>query len=377
MINNIKLMFKYLLFFYNKMYDIFINIMDNIIKNLIVTDSIAENNMTTIDSIIQRNVLYGIKSYYYLTPWIIMSASVNENIFETNIKPTIHLLMLFNLLDIINKHKNQVTLDVLILFIDDVFKNINFDNYNNYHDIKTYEQYVIDINSINKQENDIFLMEISIVISIVESDYENMLNLSSQFIKKITNNGIKILSFISLSILMYYAKKYYLNKNNSDPEKWLDMLLDQFLNSTIDKYINDIQYTDKKKFTLMLINYKSHMPDKNDDEYIPLSHVRIEHLENIFCDKIDEKNNYIPGSTADQLLLISYDFFINAKNWYGSLTSNCLSFCQTRCVNLFGSIFYYFVNKNVVMFNKFDKIKLDNDIIVTIKLFESFINRAI
>jgi hypothetical protein len=374
--------------------------MDNIIRNLIVSDTIAEHSIESYNAYSVLELYQDSYAYYYLTPWLVMKASVINNIFDYAIKPTIQLLILFNVIDLIHKSKKKINSDDILLFVDEVFLNIKLENYSHYYDIETYRDYKNN-KIFNRNINDTFLLEISIVIALVTSNFDDMLKLSSEFIIKISDNDIKKLSFISLSIFMFYAKTYYINndsesnnnsesksdndgesdsnnnKNNNctkcEKNKWIDLLLDQFLSSHIDRFIK-VKYVNKKKFTLMLINYKSQLDEKAVYISVPMPHIRIKNLENIFCDKLGEDHRYIPGSTSDQLLLLSYDFFVTANNWYGNLTNNNLSYCQTRFVNLFSSLFYYITNKNINMHNKFSNINLfEDDIENTIVLFNSFI----
>lgn len=344
--------------------------MDNIIKNLIITDTIAEQSDKINNSLALQEIHQTPKAYYYLIPWLILNSNIKNNIFDYTINSSIPLIMFLKVFELVINKNNLSTA------IDEVLNNIQLNNYQHYHNIASYNNYKNN-HTFDKEINDTFLLEISAVIALLISDYKKMLKTSSEFITSITNNDIKKLSFVSLSILMFYAKTFYLTIDDSyNQSKWIDLLLDQFLNYTIDKYIN-VNYTEKKKFTLMLISYKSHINNKSSDILLPLPHVRISSLENIFCDKLNKNHYFIPGSTSDQVLLISFDFFITADNWFGNLTNNCLTYCQNRHINLFGSLFYYLVNKNTIIYDKFLKFNLvDDEIVDLIDLFNSIINHT-
>jgi hypothetical protein len=335
--------------------------MDNIIKNLVVTDSIAKT-MYDITCEYITDPFYNVKNAYYnLTPLLIVQANFLFNIYEDiAVKPTIEFLILMNLLETYSNDKtknNNVKYDEnkIIDTINEIFKNIKLEYYETYRDLITFKNYFNNNKNIDKTLNDTFLMNVAIFIGIINQNLDETLNLASKFIEKITDNDIKKLSFISLTIFCHYCYKFFMKDKNYSKEKWIGYLIDLFIEKIIDKYIT-VDLANKKKFIFMLIKYKSDI----DDSKLPiLPHLRINKLSNYFCTPIAETIDYCPGNTSDQLLLLSYDFFTLSKTWISNMTYNCLIYGDVRNVNLFGSFFYNMTHPNDDMYKLFKKMNID------------------
>ena len=335
--------------------------MDNIIKNLAVTDSIAKT-MYDITCQYISDPFYNVKNAYYnLTPLLIVQTNFLLNIYEDiGIKPTIEFLILMNLFETYCndkiKYKNiEYDENKIIEIINEIFTNIKLEHYETYRDLNTFTNYFNNKN-IDRTQNDTFLMNVAIFIGLMNENLDNTIILSSKFIEKITDNDIKKLSFISLTIFCHYCYKFFMkNEGNYSKEKWISHLIDLFIQNIIDKYIT-IDLANKKKFMFMLIKYKSDI----DDTSLPiLPHLRINKLSNHFCTPIVDTVDYCPGNTSDQLLLLSYDFFILSDSWLGNMTYNCLIYGDARNINLFGSFFYNMTHPKNEMYKLFKKMNID------------------
>jgi hypothetical protein len=337
--------------------------MNNIIKNLVTTDSVAKT-MYDITSKYIEDPFYNVKNAYYnLTPLLIVQANFLLNIYDDiDVKPTIEFLILMNLLetycnDKINNSSVKYDENKIIETINDIFKNILLEHYSTYRDLNTFTNYFNNNENIDKSINDTFLMNVAIFIGLINENLEETIHLASRFIEKITDNDIKKLSFISLTIFCYYCYKSFIDSNDIySKEKWISHLIDLFIQNIIDKHI-DVNIVNKKKFIFMLIKYKT---DIDDGKLHLLPHQRINRLNYHFCTPIAETKDYCPGNTADQLLLLSYDFFVSSESWIGNLTYNCLVYGDARNINLFGSFFYNMTHPKDDMYKMFKKINMDN-----------------
>lgn len=326
--------------------------MENIIRNLIVTDVIANHNVKYHKQL--EELQYITTGYHIFSPNFIIAAMTTHNIFEIQGQPSLVLKIFLSCIEEIIKNNivitNKIINENIINFIQ-----LNGIGENNEISFFGYDKIYYDSflnKKINKKNNNIFLLEIAILISLFIDDFDTLINFLVKYISAITNNTIKILSFISIGIFGFYAKEFYKTKNSIyEPNKWMDRLLDLFINNTIDTYLNiKINYTDKKKFMFMLIKYLSNISSNKYDQ----PYQRIRELNDCFCVKIEDTERFIPGFTADQLFIISYDFFKNSQNWLHLISFNCLTYTELKRVNFISSWYYFLINPDNKMFLRFD-----------------------
>jgi hypothetical protein len=194
-------------------------------------------------------------------------------------------------------------------------------------------------------------MYAAFIIAIKTDDYNKLLEDTIKFIKECSTNGLKILSFLSITNFLYYAKTFGLTGDEQyAKDKWLPMLKDQIMDGDLDKYIQSIvNKTDKKRFIVMLLQYENMNMDKNMYGYN-----RLRELDDCYITKLDHLPHYIPGEVPDQLFIISFDFFNRSFSWTTILQDVCSSFLDCINVNLFSS-FYYFVMNDSDMYKNFVK----------------------
>ena len=275
--------------------------------------------------------------------------SNQDNIFtETNFfGPTICSSILFNCLLELDSYNYE---NIIKLCKDEIKK---FDlNKNIYLDTEEewYNKFLKD--NINKSSNDCYLMEISIFIATTAKTIDELIENAYDFVSNISENSVKILSFINMSIILFFSKKHLIdNKSLYKPNKWINLLIDLYINNVIDnKIINKNHISDKKKMLFMLIKY-------SESKYSNLDfpHEKIKNLDNCFITKIENTEKFIPGMTADQCFLISINNFNSVNTWLGIISHTALSYLNVKHITLLSS-WLYFSNNEVDMHKSFDNI---------------------
>ena len=326
--------------------------MDNVIKNIFVTDTLAtystqylSMNITNINS----------TTYYRVSPTMLVYNIALNNIFDLKLGESISMTLFIYIIEklaLIKQSKknlsNNKIIEIILKCIIKYIKKYDFTGKVINNHIKRYYDFANNTN-YDMTINDPLFMEIALIISFMAIDIDHLLELLTMFSLKITSNSIKILSFISLGILCYFSI------NNNDDlfkiEKWIDRLLDLFIDNKIDKYLPcSISVSDKKLFLFMLIKYIS--LDKNYISELP--HDRIKLLNECFCTNIENTELFIPGMTSDQIFILSYDFAVKSSNWSQIMAFNCLTYHELIHINLFSSWFYFILNKNEKMYTRFN-----------------------
>jgi hypothetical protein len=321
--------------------------MDTIIKNIIVTDTIANTIANKYHKELQEFTEIN-TGYSFISPNMIIENFTLNNIFELKNDVSIGLTIFVNCL----KNTDKYNFKLIDTKIKETINKIKIDNKYIDYDKQLYLQFKK--NGPDKSSNDANFLEIAIVISLLTSNFDELLNNLSEFINSYSKNSIKILSFMSIGIFAFYAKKYYLLKDETyAPTKWINILIDLFLNGIFDKFLPNDKSNDKKKFIFMIINYASNYNAVNYD----YPHQRIRELDNYFCVNINSTKDFVPGLTADQTFLLSYDFFLRSRNWIGLITFNCLTYTEIKHINLISSFYYFMINSDCKMFLKFDALE--------------------
>jgi len=356
---------------------------DNFIKNIMVCDSIAQkifNDYITNKTLL--NTMNGRPNMYYLIGSNIIIATMldKKNIFEYRGGQTIVLKNLLQCIEDILNNKTKLTLGKTKLTsgkieltsnknicsfktikksLIDNLENINYkngfleDESNKYIDFYKNNIYKTDF-------NDTLFLELALAISLFHSNIDSLIENLVEVIKELSSSTIKILSFISIGIFAFFAKKYAFTKDESyKPKKWMNILVDMFMDKTIDKYITiDLDSIEKKKFIFMIIKYVSSTNHNNDD----YPHQRIRDLNDCFCIPIEKLEKYIPGYSADQSFILSYDFFLEINNWLNLITYNCLTYTEIKHINIISSWYYLLINNDLNIYSKFNVFKNDIDI---------------
>jgi hypothetical protein len=353
-------------------------LIDNFIKNIMVCDSIAQKIFN--DYIANKtllNTMSGRPNMYYLIGSNIIIATMldKKNIFEYRGSQTIVLKNLLQCIeDILNNktkltsYKNICSFKTIKKSLIDNLENINYkngfleDEANKYIDFYKNKIYKTDF-------NDTLFLELALAISLFHSNIDSLIENLVEIIKELSTSTIKILSFISIGIFAFFAKKYAFTKDESyEPKKWMNILVDMFMDKTIDKYITiDLDSIEKKKFIFMIIKYISSTNHNNDD----YPHQRIRDLNDCFCIPIEKLEKYIPGYSADQSFILSYDFFLEINNWLNLITYNCLTYTEIKHINIISSWYYLLINNNLNIYNQYNLLKNDmniNNLINLIKI---------
>lgn len=267
---------------------------------------------------------------------IISNGTFNDVLFEAVNKVT--LIILSSAKHVREKFKNNIT----------YMSEVEYNMYNTYVSASNEDDY--------KHKNDIFLMEIALLISYNATTFDDNLKKLSEFVNKISDNSIKILSFISIGIFGYYAKIYSLSEDNLyKKEKWMNRLIDLFMDGGIKKYLNNIDNNEYKKFMFMIIKYSVISESIN----MTIPYARINKIAECFISSLDEEYDYIPGYTADQLFIITYDLFVSSHNWLLFLTSASMIYTELLHVNIIMSWYYFILNKEDI--SKYFNIKGPDD----------------
>ncbi len=332
-------------------------------KNIIITDMISNKFNIVFDDDNDMANLYTKNAYYIVTPNIIMEhfTSTEDNIFtETNFfGPTICSSILFNCLIELDSYNYDNIIKLLKKTINkfDLNKHIYLDT-----EADWYNNFLKD--NINKFSNDCYLMEMSIFIAITAKTIDELIENAYNFVSNISENSIKILSFINMSIIMFFSKKYLAdNKSLYKPNKWINLLIDLYINNIIDnKITNKNHLSEKRKMLFMLIKY-------SESKYSNLDfpHEKIKNLDNCFVTKIENTEKFIPGMTADQCFLMSINIFYTVNTWLGIISHTALSYINVKHITLLSS-WLYFSNNDIDMHNSF------NNILNKIKDIDEFSN---
>lgn len=336
--------------------------MNNFVNNLLITDYCAFRTNCRAEELYKS--YKSPDMYNIISPNIILYSILN-NLFTIDMKITNNTFILNLLFYVLVDIKDNVDLDlnliikkhikIILEFIDKKRSKNEYIPYMNDNEYNIYKSFLLD--DYDKNSNDVFLMEIALVISILSNSFEDNLIRLSNFITSISTNDIKILSFISIGIFAFYAKEYKLTNNNLyKKEKWMNRLMDILLDGVIKKYIKNIDNNTYKKFIFMITKYV--VIEKTNS--IKMSYMRIDSIKTCFITEIDTINN-IPGYTSDQLLLIAYDLFVNADNWLMFITSSSLLYTELKHVNIIMSWYYFLLNDND-MYKKFDLIGTDEEL---------------
>lgn len=336
--------------------------MENFIKNVMISDSIANNVYFSTMHYYNNAVNWVENAHLYLSPTIALAANIKYNIFEFTLNLSINPIIVFNILIYANSHKNANANDFLDC-IHAILQKINLEthctdnNYNNFVNFKATKH-------IERNKNDIFLMEMALVIGMINKNFNKMLELSLEFVKLISDNTIKILSFITMSMMSHYAMLYYTtNDKTYSKNKWIDLIIDFYLNNLLTEH-KIINYIEKKKFILMLINYRSYLTNSKNDDL--LTHLRMEDIGHFYCNPLDISHKFIPGSTSDQLLLIVYDDLMITNDCYGNMSANSFVYAQTRNINIIGAFLSNLIYKNDKLYKSFYNMKIDKNVISSI-----------
>lgn len=345
--------------------------MDNFIKNIMVCDSIAQkifNNYIANKTLL--NTMNGRPNMYYLIGSNIIIATMLEkkNIFEYKGGQTVVLKNLLQCIEGILNNKNICSFIVLKESLIDNLGNINYKN--GFLDDETNKYIDFYKNNIYKTDfNDTLFLELALVISLFHSNIDSLIENLVEIVKELSLSTIKILSFISIGMFAFFAKKYAFTKDKTyEPKRWMNILVDMFIDKTIDKHITiDLDSIEKKKFIFMIIKYISSTNHNNDD----YPHQRIRDLNDCFCIPIEKLEKYIPGYSADQSFILSYDFFLEINNWLNLITYNCLTYTEIKHINIISSWYYLLINSDLNIYNKFNVLKNDmniNNLINLIKI---------
>lgn len=205
---------------------------------------------------------------------------------------------------------------------------------------------------INKFANDTFLLEVALAIYEYSDEFNELLNNLCKYITTITNNTIKILSFISLGIFSYYCK----NINKYPVNNWMNLLVQFYMSKDLDSYLikNNITIDNliKTKFIFMLVKYENEY--KNNNTYYNIH--KICYLDGCFIQNLKNTKYNLAGTSADQLLIIVYDIIVNIRPWFQVLINTCFNYVETKRVSFITSWFYFNLNPNSNMYKYFTNI---------------------
>jgi hypothetical protein len=335
--------------------------MDHFIKNILIYDYIANSTFERVFNLYKQ---HGDSSLFKIASPNIMIHWLKDNflvIDKNKMQLSNEIKILFFFIEDMSKQKFKQLSD---LNIDNILRNtvlpqISFD-YITKENLAKYDAYRV--NKYDKNINDVIFMEIALAISLFATSYDDNLKTLSQFITTISTNSIKIMSFISIGTFCYYARQY---KNSNDNlykiEKWMSRLTESLLDKSLIKYI-DIDPNEFKKFLFMIMKYNVLETKSYSTPY-----ERIYNIQSCFITDIKNTHAYMPGHTADQLLLITYDLFIHNDNWMALLTASAMMYSELVHVNLTMSWYYFMVN-DIPVHNNFkiigDKDEVEADIIL-------------
>lgn len=320
----------------------------NFAKNFIIFDYCTTR--TKRNTYVLRDTYRSIDMYNIISPNIILY-SIYDNFLELDLTKSNTSFVFFSLMktfETLSKQINDVTADSLMDIINPIvketyeYRNNNEKNISYMSDVENniYNLFITN-DETTYTDNNVFLMEIALLISFyAKTADENLKNLS-EFVNKISKNSIKILSFISIGIFAYYAKMYSItNDNLYKKEKWMNRLIDLFMDGSIKKYLNYIDNNEYKKFMFMIIKYT--VTVESIDLVVPYS--RINKIKQCFLTEFQELYDHIPGYTADQLFLITYDLFTSSHNWMLMLASSSMLYTELSHMNIIMSWYYFMLN---------------------------------
>ena len=315
----------------------------NFVKNIICYDL----SSCRISNYIMRTNKMRKNAYYTLIPNIIMRVVTLSSLGHINVAfpiennkliPTICLNFLYECIENIDSYNYDV-IHTLIIRVITEYTNINKkeNTYDYWYDKQFYEDLLI--NKINRLDNNSFLIEFSIYIGLISNNITETMNNAYDFIKRYTDNSIKILIFINFSIIYYFINSNIDNTTiNSIINEKLNVIIDIYTDGTIDRLITNKNHLyDKKKVLFMMIKYLNTNFDHND-----FPHQKIKYLDdNLFITKIDDTPSFIPGYTSDQCFLLVLNIISNVKNRLPLLCHTHYSFLNYKHVNILISWIYF------------------------------------
>lgn len=319
-------------------------------KNFIISDFCALKTKNSTDAL--RDTYKSADLYNIISPNIILH-SVYSNFLNIDLSSYIpHSYVFRSLMSTFERINDKPFTNALLLnIVNEIVKELSeytadlHQKYNTkllYMTEVEYNMYNSYLSGEGEGENDnnIFLMEIALLVSHYATTFDDNLKKLSEFVNSITKNSIKILSFISIGIFAYYAKMYAKSNDNLyKKEKWMNRLIDLFMDGSIKKYLTDIDNNEYKKFMFMIIKYTV-----VSDTTVTIPYSRIDKIKQCYLTAFDDKYDHIPGYTADQLFLITYDLFISSHNWMLFLTSSTMIYTELLHVNIIMSWYYFTLN---------------------------------
>jgi len=329
--------------------------MEKVIKNFITI-----NHYQYITAYLLNNVLkFDNSDYEKNTTGLIIRYVSYINTFELNFEkpslifesiplPTIvYQLFMNNLKNLIEGKLNLEEPEEMIkdnknylLINKDVILNEKKDKLKYMFDYEIDKYHFMSNDIIDKRMNDNLFMENSIFYGLMYETEKEVVDKSLKFIKTVSTNNIKILSFISLSLCMYYCKMYMRTKDNLyKSSKWLIMIT----NYLMEMNYEGLNLKDKKKFMFMLIKYMGM-------EFINFDYKSLLQLNECYCTDINDTVMNKAGNTGDQIFLLSYYIIRNSLNWNHLKYHLLMMYHELKMVSVIVGWFYFMMKPNSKMY---------------------------
>ena len=325
--------------------------MDNVIKNIITTDNIANlilqkymSNKSFIEKFHKDGIEHIANNYFT----IVMFSFHEYRIFEEYNRPTITFLIFHDIImDYFTNNYDSNNYDIKKIN-KIIYKTIK-DNYKKYDDDRDFNEKFLQ-GKINKKENNSYLLEIALFFGFIYDDFDLLIDNIVKYVKTITINTIKTLTFISIGILAFYAKTFYKTKDSLFAiNMWIDKLIDIFIEKTIDSKLPHLDNIDKKKFIFMLMRYNSDFKC-NESEF---AFERSFDINSCSIVKFNE-NKFLPGYTADQCFLFIYDACLKCSHSFEFLLFTALTFTEIKHITFISSWLFFLSNPNFDFYKKFE-----------------------
>ena len=161
------------------------------------------------------------------------------------------------------------------------------------------------------------------------NDIEKLLELSIETTRITNNNPTSYIGTFATALFISLAIK------KIDPNKWIDELLNYFIDGNINDYIKNKIKTNKKEirfhfqdlveYQYLLNNYKESRFDKKTNKFLPSNNGGSKYLMFLpdrifyFYSKFGSPGNFNPGSNGLDCLLIAYDSFMECDSNFEKL----------------------------------------------------------